>query len=493
MPKPPRWTPKPEDYRAILADQNPWHADGQVPASLSPVTERAIVARLAAAVRTDQPRRFRLVLGPRRVGKTTVMYQMVRRLIASGVSPRRLWWLRLDHPLLIQLPLGGLIKRVQQLADATPAEPVYLFLDEVTYSRQWSLWLKTAFDEQWPVRIVATSSAVAALRDQRMESGIGRWEEHHLPPYLFHEYLQLKSESVDVAIGSSLAETLLAVVERPQAAPSLSVHLRRFMFTGGFPELLLRVGGPPTDDSGALIESQRTLRADAVERVVWKDIPQAFSVDNPMAMERLLYTLAGQVGGLMSPDSICQTVRDITTSTFDRYVKYLELAYMIFTVQNFSPREESRQRRGRKVYFVDVAVRNAALQRGVAPLVDPTELGLMYENVAASHLHALALQGEGRLFYWRDGRREVDFVHDHPEQPLAIEIGSSSRHSREGLIAFAQHDHRARGRCYVASPGSPAPTAPNAASGQIGEVALEYLLIAAGLHAEAALFRRIGG
>jgi len=117
------WKPRPEDYRAILSEQNPWHAAGSVPFSLAPPTERAMVSRLVQVTASDNPRRFRLVLGPRRVGKTTVMYQMVRAFLATGVAPHRLWWLRLDHPLLIQLQLGALIKRVISLSQATAADP----------------------------------------------------------------------------------------------------------------------------------------------------------------------------------------------------------------------------------------------------------------------------------------------------------------------------------------------------------------------------------
>ena len=58
------------------------------------------------------------------------------------------------------------------------------------------------------------------------------------------------------------------------------------------------------DIANQVLESQRVLRSDAVERAVYKDIPQAARVDNPMMLERLLYVLAGQVTGLLSPTNI---------------------------------------------------------------------------------------------------------------------------------------------------------------------------------------------
>ena len=68
-------------------------------------------------------------------------------------------------------------------------------LDEIVYAADWDLWLKTFHDERWPVRIAATSSSTTALRRQRRESGVGRWEEHHLLPCPLEEYLDFAGNS----------------------------------------------------------------------------------------------------------------------------------------------------------------------------------------------------------------------------------------------------------------------------------------------------------
>ena len=120
-----------------------------------------------------------------------------------------------------------------------------------------------------------------------------------------------------------------------------------------------------------------------MERSIYKDIPQAFGIDNPMMLERLLYTLARRVTGRLSPQHLCQELDGLSQPTFDRYLSYLERAFLVFTLPNYSGRESTVQRRGRRIYFVDGAVRNAALQRGVGPLTDAEEMGLLFENMAA--------------------------------------------------------------------------------------------------------------
>jgi uncharacterized protein len=478
------WRSSIQEVDRVLAEQNPWHLNGEVPNVLAPPVERALARQLWAQVLADDPRRFHLVLGPRRVGKTTVMYQTVRHLIEAGTPPERLWWLRMDHPVLLRESLGELVRHVIEVGEAGPGHEVVLLLDELVYADQWDLWLKTFYDEQWPVRLVATSSATAALRGRRVESGVGRWAEHFLMPYLFSEYLDLLERPVNVDVGPTLTDTLNRL---PRVAPptDLETLRRRFLLLGGFPELIAR-DREAESDLDRLLVSQQVLRNDAVERAIYKDIPQSFGIDHPMILERLLYILAGQVTGILSPNNICSELDNLSQPTFDRYVSYLEQTFLVFRLTNFSGSESSVQKRGRKVYFHDGAVRNAALQRGLAPLTDPVEMGVLLENLAAASLHTLALHDGTRLHHWRDGKDEVDLLLDHPTQPLAFEIGSSARHSTRGLVALQQRHRRLAGRCYLVAPDAPV-RRPGESSDGVGSLPLDRFLVAAGRQAEQAL------
>ena len=179
-----------------------------------------------------------------------------------------------------------------------------------------------------------------------------------------------------------------------------------------------------------------------------------------MALERLLYVLAGQITGLLSPSGICRDL-GLSQPTFDRYLSYLERAFLIFTLPNFSGYETRIQRRGRKLYIVDGAVRNAALQqRGLAPLDDPAEIGALIENLVAASVHTLAVHTGIRLHHWRDGNREVDLIFGDPSQPLAFEIGASIRHSRSGLAALIERHEHFRGHSYLVTPRATIPPPP---------------------------------
>jgi predicted AAA+ superfamily ATPase len=364
-------------------------------------------------------------------------------------------------------------------------------LDELVYTDRWDLWLKTFFDDQWPVRIAATSSATAALRERRLESGVGRWTEQHLTPYLFPEFLDLVGKGRGIAVAETLADTIGGLPSGQRADADLASWRRLFMLVGGFPELLTAARDRPDDDeSSRLLESQQVLRNDAIERAVYKDIPQSFGVDNPMMLERLLYVLAAQITGSLSPSNICSEL-GLSQPTFDRYLSYLEQAFLVFTLPNYSGREATVQKRGRKLYFIDGAIRNAALQRGLAPLDNPVELGALLENLVAATLRSLSLHAGVRLYHWREGKQEIDLVFDHPDKPLAFEIGSSPDHSRAGAQAFMERHPRFAGRCYLVAPQASV-THPEATSAGVGTLPLDLFLLAVGAQAEQSLARNLG-
>jgi predicted AAA+ superfamily ATPase len=486
MSKKQSWTPTESDYMRILEEQNPWHKLNRVPDELAPPVRRPMAEVLWQLMLNPPLPRYQIILGPRRVGKTTVMYQTVRQMLAEGVEAKRLWWLRLDHPLLLDLQLGNLVQWIIHRANATAKSPAYLFLDEITYADKWDLWLKTFFDERWPIRLVGTSSATAAIRQRGTESGVGRWEEQFLAPYLFTEYLSLVEDGSAFPCKKSLAATIEEMIDLEYLPPGITERRRRFTITGGFPELLLQkeLG----DEASQLFRSQRILRTDAIEKAIYKDIPQAFQVLEPAKLERLLYALAGQITGIFSPATIA-TDLSLTEPTIDKYVRYFERAFLVFMLPTYAPTEEAVQRRGRKLYFVDGAVRNAALLRGLAPLEDPAEMGLLIDNMAAAHLYSLCQQSGVRLYHWRHKGAEVDLVFDHPDEPLAFEITGSSKHHLKGLNEFQERFPKFRGACYLVSSNTvferPTINSP-------GRIPFDMFLMAVGLQTQKALEKRIG-
>ena len=602
------------DLQDLILSQNPWLSDGKVPDHLAPPVERPLAKHLWRRVLNRLLKRYLVVLGPRRVGKTTVMYQTVRRLLRENIPANRILWVRLDHPELMNVKLGEIARFAVQRSKANLKNPVFLFLDELIYAKNWDLWLKTFYDERHPVQIIASSSASAALHSKTRESGAGRWEEISLFPYLLSELLQLK----EIEIAAPNEERLSQTIERsasssPSSKEDMKQARQELISLGGFPEILseqqnqieqaqkwqkflhrlqderlkklselmismnlyildqelekeskkqqqktrkslkslnekerikklqerletkygikegekkiirllerLEMRGTTslieeadlegndyekasqklkqkiqdikTGTSALFHKSQQTLRSDAVERAIYKDIPQSYRIDSPMALERFFYTLAGQMTGILSLESLSGSVSGASPPTLERYLSYLRETYLIFLLPNYAKTEEAVQRRGRKIYFTDGAIRNAALNR--REIFDsPMELGKLQENLVAAHLHTLGEQAGIQIYHYRRRKYEVDFIYDDPRRPLAFEVGSSSSgHSRAGLREFLKEHKQFFGFCYYIAPGINFISAKNSDSG-IGRLPLDLFLTAVGIQQEWFLKRRLG-
>jgi predicted AAA+ superfamily ATPase len=472
-----------------MLGQNPWSGDGIVP--VNPPFRRALQGLLLRELLHPSLNRFEIILGPRRVGKTTLMYQLVADLISNGVSAERIWWFRLDHPMLMDITLDKFMRFAIKMTTSSPSQeiapqsPVFVFLDEILYARDWSAWLKTFYDDHWPIRVVATGSATAALRQEHRETGVGRWRESFLSPLLFHDFLRIQDIEID-----SYKDDLdwLEAWQFPKCKRNrteLMEALQQYVMVGGFPELAKDAG---ISRSEAMIyRSQEVLLADAILRSLYKDLTQAYDIQNPLALEKLLYALAGQVGGILRSENLA-SIAGVSQPTIDLYLKYLEEAGLITMLRNYASSEETVQRRGRKAYFTDSALRNAALQRGIAPLHDPAETGILYENAVASHLDAYCRARRHRLYHWRDGKYEVDFVVGHPTKPVAIEVTGGRRHTMSGLEMLLSRYKSFGERAWLIG-ATTEPQDPSELPGRVrpGKAPLAEWLLNCGLATDAAL------
>ena len=148
-----------------------------------------------------------LLSGPRRVGKTTILYQLAREALESGLAPagtvpdpKSILYLSLDHPLLKLLGLGGAL-RLYHESIWPEGRPALLLLDEVQYSRNWGTEIKLLVDLHPEYRIAATGSASVAHRDQLAESGVGRWLTIPVPTLSFYEFVHIRREVEGISRG----------------------------------------------------------------------------------------------------------------------------------------------------------------------------------------------------------------------------------------------------------------------------------------------------
>lgn len=393
----------------VLRGFNPWWPTGLVPDSLARPVKRLAYYEAGAWLKEERLHRAIVLCGARRVGKTTILYQLAQQQIEQGRPANRVLYVSFDHPMLKLTPLQQVIDIFTNNV-AAGRENLFLLLDEIHYAGDWSLWLKRLVDENPTVSIVATGSASAEIGAGGVESGVGRWLEVKVPTLSFFEYARLKKiESPD--LDSSVKPTALprlSAVDRNEVLTKvqhLEPHFHKFLLSGGFPE---------TAQMDDLAMAQRLLRDDVVDRVLKRDMASLYNVSNVLDLERLFIYLCLNSGGLFVRDTLAKEM-GVAWSTVSNYLRYLELANLAYRLDPITSTGKKALKPRPKVYVADAALRNAVLLRGSEVLENNDETGLIVETAVIKHLHAFYYADRPETGYWRGEKdKEIDFVVRRP-------------------------------------------------------------------------------
>jgi len=358
------------------------------------------------------------VTGTRRVGKTTIQYQMIEALLNSGVSPQKIVFISMDHPMLKLSQFQDILECYHE--NIYPNQDVYYFFDEVQYAQDWDRWLKIIYDTQPDTHVVATGSASPALIKGSQESGAGRWSVIQVPTLSFYEYCELlKLDRPDIPEDLKITSLLnKSQFERTQIMLQLSKvqhHFIRYLQVGGFPELAL---------SGNDLMAQQIMREDVVDKVLKRDLPSLYSIRNATELERIFLYLCNVSSDVVSIDAITKELNGVSRTTVENYIQYLESANLIYQSWPVDMAGKKVLKASPKIYIADAAIRNAVLMDD-SILTDPTEMGKMVETAVYKHVAAFYYQFATSVGYFRGGKKgkEIDIVVEYPNiKNILIEV-----------------------------------------------------------------------
>lgn len=416
-----------EDAAQVLKETNPWwHPPHEVRPS-PPEYERKQVPALLSAIRRVGAK-VQVLRGPRQVGKSTAILQVVRHLLRVSVDPRQVILVRFDLDILRDqaglLEILRWYERDIRRAPLTQAPEFYLLLDEVHKVERWDEQVKHVFDTYKPRMILTGSSSVLVARGQR-ESLAGRALTTEVPPFLFREVLELSQSDAAKQLPSALSfEGLLhrgmevkrdfeAIHKQPaQRRLSWRRALDQYYSRGGYPDLHT---GAVEDDRWAdyLVET-------VFERVLGVDIPDLFPIVQPRLLRHLYMEVARRTGQEIAQkrlaDEACAAGYSTNQPTVGRYLHYLADALLIREFRRYPLTRKASAKVPVKCTLTDLGVRNAIF-RGAPSLWEsaPDVVGPLVETLVQS-----VIRGHGLQVHFfrqlRDARRprvgydEVDFV-----------------------------------------------------------------------------------
>lgn len=407
-----------EGILKVLTAFNPWWKTGAVNPKMSKTYKR--FAFHEAMKRMDQTdiRRTVVLTGTRRVGKTTIQYQMIETLLERGVAPQKIVFISMDHPML---KLSGVNEVLECYHENIYAEQdVYYFFDEIQYAQDWDKWLKTIYDMQPDTRVVATGSASPALIKGNHESGAGRWTVIQVPTMSFYEYCEiLDLERPELPKKLKITQMLrMTQQDRTKVMLQLSKvqnHFNRYLQVGGFPELTL------ADND---IMAQQIMREDVVDKVLKRDLPSLYNIRNATELERIFLYLCNVSSEIVSIDAIAKELSGVSRPTVENYIQYLESANLIYQSWPVDMAGKRVLKAKPKIYIADAAIRNAVLMDD-SLLTDPVEMGKIVETAVYKHVAAFYYQKATSVGYFRGGKKnkEIDIVVDyHNSGNILIEV-----------------------------------------------------------------------
>ncbi len=407
-----------EGILKVLTAFNPWWKTGQVNPKLSKTYKR--FAFHEAMKRLDQTdlRRIVVLTGTRRVGKTTIQYQMIKTLLERGVEPQKIVFISMDHPML---KLAGIDDVLECYHENIYAEQdAYYFFDEVQYAQDWDKWLKTIYDMQPDTQVVATESASPALIKGNQESGAGRWTVIQVPTMSFYEYCDLLNLDRPELPNTLKITQMLHMTQQERTRIMMQLqkvqnHFHRYLQVGGFPELAL------ADND---IMAQQVMREDVVDKVLKRDLPSLYKLRNATELERIFLYLCNVSSEIVSIDAIAKELSGVSRPTVENYIQYLESANLIYQSLPVDMSGKKVLKASPKIYIADAAIRNAVLMDD-SLLTDPVEMGKIVETAVYKHIAAFYYQQATSVGYYRGGRKgkEIDVVVDKPNAyKILIEV-----------------------------------------------------------------------
>jgi uncharacterized protein len=410
--------------------ENPWWSEPhQVPALYADWTPRPYLDLFFPLVESRRVRRAAVLMGPRRVGKTVLLHHAIQRLLRQGVAPRRIVYVSIDHPLYNGLALERFLDLFQEATGTDPRqEETFVVFDEIQYLRRWEVHLKTLVDGFPLAKLVASGSAAAALKLKSNESGAGRFTDFLLPPLTFHEYLVLLDESELISqlpLPGELGGDNLARLNRA------FLHYLNF---GGYPEVIF------SEEIQA--DPGRFVKADIVDKVLLRDLPSLYGIQDIQELNSLFTTLAYNTAAEVSLEEL-SSGSGVVKNTIKRYVEYLEAAFLLRVVHRVDRNARRFKRASRfKVYLTNPSIRAALF----APLSenDPAQGNLVETGIFAQWFHA---QNQ-RLHYarWKGGEIDIVNLDDMDARILwAVEAKWSDRmvdHPEElrEVVSFCRHN-----------------------------------------------------
>ncbi|MDD4438851.1 MAG: ATP-binding protein [Tissierellia bacterium] len=356
--------------------------------------------------RIQEPRKFiQVILGPRQVGKTTMITQLLSQLSipnlyesADAISVTNSAWLtQVWETARLRIKVSG-------------ATEYLIVIDEIQKIDNWSEIVKQHWDkdtrEKINIKVILLGSSRLLIQRGLTESLAGRFETMYLGHWTYAEMRE--------AFGWSIEQ---------------------YVYFGGYP------------GSAILIDDEERwknyIKDSLIETSISKDILMLTRVDKPALLKRLFELGSLYSGQVLSYTKIIGQLQDAgNTTTLANYLKLLSDCGLLGGLDKYAG--DIIRKRGSSPKF---QVYNNALITSQAndtyekAIINPELWGRLVESSVGTHLINNSISERYNLYYWREGNHEVDFILEKGDKVIGLEVKSGMKAENTGMGVFAEKFH----------------------------------------------------
>lgn len=345
--------------KELLYQYNPWWEDTEFGKDIKPREKY-----LSSLIKYLENKQIIVLTGLRRVGKTTLMKLLIKRLIKKEIKSDHILYVSLDDYMLTANSIIDIINEFRKIHKLKVEERIFLFLDEVTYKEDFQIQLKNIYDNH-NAKIFAASSSASLLRDKKA-SLTGRSLIFEIEPLDINEYLLFKDIEIKIRDRQLNQSYFLDYIK-----------------TGGMPENVLN--------------PSREYLMNLIEDIIQKDITAFYGIRNHQILRDYFTLLMERSGKQLSINKIAN-ILDISPDTSKRYLSYFESAYLIHLLPRWGHTNQILLS-SKKVYASDLGIKYL--------FIGERDLGSYFENYIY-----LKLRTKKKVYYLYEDASEIDFYTD---------------------------------------------------------------------------------
>lgn len=352
------------------------------------------------------------LVGLRRVGKTTLIKQVIKNLIKKTNS-KHIMFFSFENKNSNKDLLEELIYYFIESIDLK--EKKYIFLDEIQNVSGFEDVLKKFYDRELNIKFIISGSSLIKINKSK-ESLAGRIYDFYLPYLTFREFLEMKNFKIDTNNFNNLEKKYESLLYHKEKIEKFFLD---YIYKGAFPELI-------NEEDEEII--RKYINNSIIERIIFKDIPDIFNIKNKDALEKILDYICSETSNIISFEKLSQ-VSNINQESVSEYVNYLKLCFIIKTNFNYSKNKSKQMRKNKKMYIAHPCIAIAKEFYGTEILTIHEIMGKYVESLIATHIEA--------NFFWNENKEEVDIVDEKNNLPIEVKYRKHITISEiKGLLNF---------------------------------------------------------